>query len=203
MTPTGGTRAPAGLAIFSYKNGGVTVAEAGVQALAPATAFRLYAEASGNFDASEAGSIQTGFAIANSSSTPTDVTFELTQLDGSFAGVAGPISVPANGQVAMFLNQVEGLRNLPSPFQGVLRISGTGISVVGLRGRYNERRDFLITTTTPVDESVAASSAPLVFPHFADGGGYTTQFILFSGSAGQTAGGELRFFDQAGRPVRP
>jgi len=33
----------------------------------------------------------------------------------------------------------------------------------------------------------------------ADGGGCTTQFILFSGTAGQSSSGTLRFFDQSGQ----
>jgi hypothetical protein len=48
-----------------------------------------------------------------------------------------------------------------------------------------------------LDESVAISGAQY-FPHFADGGGYTTQFVLFSGTAGQTASGSLVFFAQDG-----
>jgi len=53
--------------------------------------------------------------------------------------------------------------------------------IVGLRGRNNERDDFLITTTPPVDETAAASNALLVFPHLAVVGGYSAQFIVFSG----------------------
>jgi hypothetical protein len=49
--------------------------------------------------------------------------------------------------------------------------------VVGLRGRYNERSDFLISTTSPSSEA-APAPAQSVFPFFADGGGYTTQFVL-------------------------
>ena len=45
-------------------------------------------------------------------------------------------------QVALFLNQVQGFESLVLSFQGVLRVStgsSSGISVVALRGRYNER----------------------------------------------------------------
>jgi hypothetical protein len=103
--------------------------------------------------------------------------------------------------VAEFLAQI--FPNLPQSFQGgVLRISSpSSISVVGLRGRYNERSDFLITTTPPTTESAPASSAEFLFPHFVNGGGYTTQFILFSGTAGQTSSGTLRFFDPKGNPL--
>jgi hypothetical protein len=198
VTPASGTRAPSGLGVFSYRSGEVVVTEAGVPALPTASAFRVYVEASGNFSAGEAGSVQTGFAIANSSTSPVTVNFELTTLDGAATGLAGSTTIGGKGHVSMFLDQVEGLRNLPLPFRGLLRISGPGISVVGLRGRYNERRDFLVTTTSPVDEASATTTSELNFPHLADGGGYTTQFILFSGTAGQSSAGTVRFYDLSG-----
>jgi hypothetical protein len=37
-----------------------------------------------------------------------------------------------------------------------------------------------------------------VFPHLVSGAGYTTQFILFSGSAGQSGSGNLRMVKQDG-----
>jgi hypothetical protein len=42
------------------------------------------------------------------------------------------------------------------------------------------------------------ASGDLLFPHLVNGGGYTTQFILFSGSAGQASSGNLHFFKQDG-----
>jgi hypothetical protein len=74
------------------------------------------------------------------------------------------------------------------------------IAAVGLRGRYNERNHFLLTTTAPVDENSQPSTSEGVFPHFVDGGGYTTQFVLFSGLAGQPSAGLLRFFSASGEP---
>jgi hypothetical protein len=98
------------------------------------------------------------------------------------------------------LNQVQGLAALPASFQGVLRVSSSAsISVIGLRGRYNERGDFLITTIPSVNEAAPPSTGPLIFPHFADSGGYTTQFILFSGSTGQASSGTLQIFSQSGQ----
>jgi hypothetical protein len=101
----------------------------------------------------------------------------------------------------MFLGQIQGFSALSSLFQGVLRVSTAspgGISIVGLRGRYNERRDFLITTTAPNNESTPAPTSELFFPHFVDAGGYTTQFILYNGSTDQSSSGSLRFFTQSG-----
>ena len=41
----------------------------------------------------------------------------------------------------------------------------------------------------------------LFFPHFVDSGGWTTQFILFSGAPAQTASGVIRFTGQDGQPL--
>jgi hypothetical protein len=194
VTPTGGP-SPSSLVVFSFKPAGITVAEAGVPG-AQGGAFRMYAEE--NAPAGP-GSIQTGFAVANIDAIPAAVNLELTRLDGAATGLVAAIEVPANGQQAKFLHEV--FPDLPFPFQGILRISGggaAGLSVVGLRGRYNERGDFLITTTPPSNEAAGVTGAELFFPHVVNGGGYTTQFILFSGSAGQASTGNLRFLKQDG-----
>jgi len=76
-----------------------------------------------------------------------------------------------------------------------------------LRARYNERQplpDFLITTTPPTDENGQRATGELLFPHLVNGGdangSYTTQFILFSGTAGQTSSGNLHFVTKDGAP---
>ena len=117
------------------------------------------------------------------------MTIDPRKLDGSSAGAAVTITIPANGQTSAFLNQIAGLAALPQPFRGLLRISSTAsISVVGLRGRYNERSDFLLTTTAPANEATAAGDDDLFFPQFAEAGGYSTQFILFSGTNATASG---------------
>jgi len=156
----------------------------------------MYVESSGT------GTIQSGIAVANTTSTAINVTFELFRPDGSAAGFTRNLPLPASGRIAQFLAEI--FPTLTQSFQGVLRISSSSpISVVGLRGRYNERPqpDFLLTTTPPTLESQAASSAELLFPQLVNGGGYSTQFILFSGSAGQVSAGNLRFFTTTGLPL--
>ncbi len=198
VVPATNSAAPAGLAVFSYRKDGITVTEAGVSAVSSGSAFRMYVEA-------YASSIQSGVAITTLSNAQATVRLELTRLDGSSTGLTGTLVVPANGQVAQFLNQIPPFAVLTQPptlqeftFQGVLRISSSSpISVVGLRGRYNERNDFLITTTPAADEAAAATDAELFFPHFAEAGGFSTQFILFSNSPGQRSG-TIRFVSQSG-----
>jgi hypothetical protein len=75
------------------------------------------------------------------------------------------------------------------------------ISLIGLRGRYIERRDFLIATIPPANELANSAGSSAYFPHFADSGGYQTQFIFLSGTTAESAG-SLRLFSDFGTPLR-
>ena len=70
--------------------------------------------------------------------------------------------------------------------------------MVGLRTRINERGNFLMTTTPPANENGPATNVELFFPQVVDGGGFTTQFILFSGSVGEDTSGILKIVTQDG-----
>jgi hypothetical protein len=201
VTPDSGSTAPSGLAIFTFTNSeGIVVSEAGVPTLRPAQSVRL-------FDA-ECSSVhlQTGVAIANPSSTDSaTVTLDLRDVNGNSTEQTTTLTIPPLGQAVAFTKQFPGLQSIPDPFVGVVRISTTspaGVAVIGLRSEYNERNDFLITTSTPVNETTPASSAQALFPNLADGGGYDTEFVLFSGSTGQTSAGTLQFLNQSGGKLK-
>jgi hypothetical protein len=124
-------------------------------------------------------------------------------MNGSNIGLPVPVSrdLPSLGHLAQFL--AEFFPGLPETFKGVLRISTAspaGVSVVGLRGRYNERAEFLMSTTSPVPETQFSADNALVLPHLADGGGYTTEFILFRGSGLRPSPESLQLFQQSGAP---
>ncbi len=196
-TPDSGSSTPSGVGVFSLTSGGFTVSEAGVPALPTGSAFRVYVEALGT--SGQVGSVRSGLALTDTSATDNTVTLELTSLDGSTVGAAATLSLPPSGQVAQFIDE---LFSLPANFSGVLRVtSSSDIAMVGLRGRTNERSDFLITTTPPSNEVSTPGSVDTYFPHIADSGGWATQFVLFSGTAGQTSAGTLSFIDQAGQPL--
>jgi sugar lactone lactonase YvrE len=185
----GGGTAPAASVVFSFRRNGVTVTESGVPVIPASSSFTLYAEMSGNFAGGAPGSIQTGIAIHNPSDAATVVTL------GSETLV-----VPARGQVAKFLHEIPGFSIVP-PFQGAIRISSLSpVSIVGLRGRYNERGDFLVTTL-PALGNATGSTGEVVFPHFAEGGGYTTQFVLIGSPSSQSASGVVTLFSQNGDPL--
>ena len=153
----------------------------------------MYAEESGD-------SVRSGAAIANLSIAPVDVHFELTSLSGESTGLTGTITIPGYGHVAKFLNEILWPQILPDDFRGMLRVSaGSGqISVMGLRGRYNEVGNFLITTTPPVSESVPPSPGDLFFPHWVNSPSYTTHFVLYSSLPGQRVLGRLEYLSQWG-----
>ena len=72
--------------------------------------------------------------------------------------------------------------------------------MLGLRARYNERNEFLITSLPTVAVSTPAATQPGIFPHFADGLGYTTQFIFF-GASGEATSGSLNAYLGTGDPI--
>ena len=178
----------------------MVVSETGVPAAPAGGAFRLYAEIKGIRGA--IGSIETGVAVVNNTADSTVVTLELYKLDGTYAGFAGTLTLSPNGQDAKFLNEISGFSGLPTPFQGTLRVSSrSSISVLGLRGRYNERQDFLSTTTPATNEAAPASTNTIHFPFIADSGGYSTQFIFFSGQTNQSTSGTMQIFSNTGQPL--
>ena len=198
--PTAGGSAPVPLVVFTYKQEAFTLSEAGVPAI-QGSVFRLFVQAAGTLGAP--GSMETGFAAANTSASPGTLTLELTNLDGSTTGLPAPVTrlLPGSGQVAGLLSSF--FSNVPKPFRGVLRISTStsGISVVGIRSRFNENGSYLMTTTPPTNESAPASSVDMMFPHIVNGGGFITEFIIFSGVAGQSTGGNLQFFRDDGNAL--
>jgi hypothetical protein len=83
---------------------------------------------------------------------------------------------------------------LPVPFQGVANLtSSTPIVVAALRGRYNERDEFLMTTTPPLSNTTLTAGT-LVFPHIISGQGFSTQIVVF----GSTGSGKLYLFANDG-----
>jgi hypothetical protein len=182
VSPAAGNIAPAAIGIFTYRANGVTVSQTGTADQADRSLFVLYGELS--------GTIRTGLAVANPSASPLAVTI-------STGGRTASLNVPPNGQRSFFLNEMPEFASLPLPLQGVISVSGSGLlAVTGIRGHTNERGDFLITTTPAVDPLAPVVSSELVFPHFVDGGGYSTQFVLF----GASAAGTMYFLTPAGQP---
>ena len=199
ITPTGGSASPVALAVFRFTAGGIVVSETGVLGQTGSSSFNLYVETSASGSDAK---IRSGLAVANTSANPITVTLDLSTLAGASTGLTSSVVVPAQGQLARFLTELPGFENLPGPFQGVLKIKSTSapLSVIGLRGHVNERNTTLLATTPPLNNDAPPSNGEIVIPHFVDGGGYTTQFVLFSGTASGSSG-TMIFLDKSGQPL--
>jgi hypothetical protein len=113
------------------------------------------------------------------------------------------VSVPAGGQRAFFLSEVSGLATVARSFKGVLRVSTADeadIAVLGIRARWNERSEFLVSATPAVNET-DVPKGKIVFPHVVLGGGYTTEFITFSGTPAEPAVGGIGVRAQDGSAI--
>src|SRR5207237_10331458 len=122
--------APAGLAIFSYRQNNVLVSEAGVPASKLLSQGRMFAETS--------GAVHSGLAIANPNGDSSVVSFSFIYTDGKTVST-GSMTILANRQVAAFLDDRQ-IFNGPANFSGAFTFSASNaVAVVALRGVFNER----------------------------------------------------------------
>ena len=178
---------PSGVAIFTLTTGAGAITEAGIPAIPAGTAFRGYGEVS--------AAVRTGVAVANLSTSSANVRVDLTPLDGTGTVQTGTITLQPNGQKALFLNEIDGLTSMAAPFQGMMRVTSTlPVAVTALRTRINQRGEFLITASAPVDESVPITGSELLFPHLAIGSGYDMQFLLLNSQPVGGQSGTIYFF---------
>ena len=195
---------PSVAAIYTFTSGGILVSASGAAANEESNDFDIYSEISGQ--PGTIGSIQTGVAIANAFDKDVDVRFEFVSLDGKSTGIAGVLELPAHGQIHSSIPELPGAENLPRPFQGTLHISSaTPIAALAIRARYNERGDFLLSTTPPSPSDPEDNPQDEAFiPQILDGGGYSTQIVIFGGTdEEQPASGNIYFFDADGQPIDP
>jgi hypothetical protein len=202
VTPTGGTIPPAVFAVISFVNGGVTQFQTTVQTLPPANALRSYVEMRDAIQnaTTQTDRIQSAVAIANNSAATATVNFELTTMDGTMLVPTASVNIPAFGHTSRFIRDL--FPTIDLPFQGVLRISSfSSVVVAAFRTRNNKLGTFLMAATPVTNEASPTSTADLFFPNIANGGGYATQFILFSGITQQNTTGALRFVRPDGQDL--
>jgi sugar lactone lactonase YvrE len=191
ITPSPLSLSPVASTVFSFRQSGIVVTESGVATSGTSRSFRLFAET---------GAVRTGLAFMNASAAPGVLHFTLLDFDGRQVASSDPLSIAAGERLSMFIHELPGFTNLPWDFRGVLRISAdVPISVVGLRGYYNERGEFLIATTPALPEDSPAIPGESIFPHIVTGAGYTTEFLLLSG--GGSASGNVDFVSQSGESM--
>lgn len=121
LEPGGGNAGPVGLAIFGFRQNGVLVTEAGVQASGLIQ--------SGRIPAFVDGPLNTGIATANPYSQDVTVSFYFTDQNGT-TDRSGSIAIPAYSHIARFLTEAP--FNSGSSFQGAFTFTSKGEPALNL-----------------------------------------------------------------------
>ena len=93
--------------------------------------------------------------------------------------------------------QVLGLLGVPARTSLYISVP---IGVVALRGFTNERSEFLLTALTVVEVGTTPPGG-LTVPHFADGGGWTTQVVLVN-PGDNAIDGTVQFLERSGQVIQ-
>lgn len=189
VTPSPTHPSPSGTAIFQQSTGANLITEAGVAAVPPTTAARIFVDYA---------STETGVAIANNSNLTAPVTFQLMDRNGTMIATT-TVPLVARGQVARFVHELFPALKLPDGFTGLMEItSPVAVAPVTLKQTRNRRGETILTTLPVADLARAVTAASYVFPHIAFGGEYTTRLISINSSKTQTTGGTVSFFQSNG-----
>ena len=185
-----GSSAPAGVAIYGLRQGGVLISETGVSASQLVTSGLTYVEIG--------GAAKTGLAIVNPNNSDVTVSYTITDSNSVQNFVTGSITIAANTQVARFLNEAPyAIRSIT----GVFSFTSTDpIGVTVLRGFINERGEFLVSTVPVFDPSVSPTTLPAYLPQFVVGGGWRTELVLVN-TIDVNISGTIAFFDGSGVPI--
>ncbi len=209
---SGGT--PYGTAVFSFKQNGITVTEAGVSASPPTTSARIFIDSRSGVNAvpgrSDSGTIDinTGIAVVNNGSATANVTYTLRDLNGLPLSL-GHGTIAAGKHFARFITELQNVASdfsLPPDFQSVIQFGSLQIdcdqplSVLALRLTNNQRGEAIITTTPTADLTQPLSYKSAYFAQFAEGGGYTTSVLLLNTST-IIEEGTLQVRDDNGAPL--
>jgi sugar lactone lactonase YvrE len=206
--------APYGTAVFSFKQNGVTVSEAGVPASPPTTEARIFIDYRSSVAAipgrSSAGTvnIDTGIAVVNYGSASANLTYTLRNVAGTTLSTGHGI-LAAGAHFATFIDLLNAVAPdfvLPLNFQTATQFASLEISsdqlisVLALRMTTNQRNEALFTTTPTADLTKPTTNAVIFFPQFADGGGYTTSLVLLN-TSNETETGTLQLLNGSGNPL--
>ena len=204
---------PYGTAVFSFKQNGVTVSEAGIPASPPTSASRIFIDYRSGVNAvparGDAGvvDINTGIAVVNNGTATANVAYTLHDINGDFI-TSGTGTISGGIHFAKFIDQFTEIATgfiLPEDFQTTIQFAALDIesdqplSVTALRMTTNQRGEVLFTTTPVADMTKPLSDTPIYFPQLADGSGWTTSIILLNTSSG-TENGTIDIFDNDGFP---
>jgi hypothetical protein len=165
---------PAGLAIHGIRHEGVLVSEAVVPAVQLISSGRALARIG--------SSTRTGIAIANPNTAPVMVAFHFTNASGQDFGRSSFV-IPGGGQASHFLHEApfHGAETPDGVLDGTLTFYASHPVAVTILSVTLGARGAPLSSVMPV-ASLDNTTAEATFPHWAHGGGWSTEFALVNPS---------------------
>jgi hypothetical protein len=173
-------------------NGGASVmTEAGIGASAAVTDFAMAVDTMDPFN--------TGVAIVNLGDQSTTLTFQLFDADGNLIGTRNDITLPAGGQLALYVAGLGGIFPNATNMRGRLSVSSSSTQIAAITLRQNSSLRTPLTTLPAVSTSSVGREFNLAqVANGVAGLGIKTQFIIFS--LGPAATVHMSVYDQGGDP---
>ncbi|MBZ5535622.1 MAG: hypothetical protein LAO31_06670 [Acidobacteriia bacterium] len=179
-------------AIFGFTQSGILTSEASISASSPMTAARLVV------DFSLADGRYSGVAVSNPSDGSLTLSVQLNDAEGSETACPEQ-SLPGKGHFAMFASQL--CPDISDPFLGTLTLtSSTPFVATTLLWGTNSHGEPLFNSLPVADPTLPPQGNVLFFPHFADGGGFTSELLLMNLTPSAIAG-TVSFFSDNGQPA--
>ena len=191
VTPEEESRTPSGSAIFQFTSGDSVISEAGVAAVLPTTAARIFVDND---------ETRTGVAIANADNPETLVTFTLLNSNGSPLETTTRL-LAASGHLSIFADEL--FSQAGEGFSGLMEItSPVPVAPVTLKLTTNRRAQPILTTLPLADLTRTRTAASVIFPQIGFGdfesGAFATRLLLINGEAESGLTGRLNFFQSDG-----
>ena len=190
-----GIRTPSGSVMFQFRSGSSVLSEAGVGAIAPTTAARIFVDNAAT---------RTGVALASPGNPETVLTVTLLGRNGLELATTS-LQIPTQGHIALFADElfpdlvIEG-------FTGLLElVSSHPVAPITLKLTNNSRGQPVLTTLPVADLTRDPDASPLVLPQLGfgafEGGEFSTRLILVNGDLGASVSGSVDFFQPNGLPL--
>jgi hypothetical protein len=191
LRPTAGQPVPVTGAVFTFALNNRTVTTTGVSPAPVSGKVRFFADRRTNYD--------TGMAFVNTGSQPATVRFTPLNSGGVARGASRQRTVAPGAQSALFVSEL--MPDLPEGFRGTVLVeSDAPLAMLALHAA-NLANRFLLAALPVSDLLVSGASGTSFFPHLADGGGYSSEFVVVNPGT-DTANPTLRFYSSAGKPLR-
>ena len=182
---------PIGSSLFQLRNGSSLVSLSGVPNAPETTSARLFVETASNPPVRNSG-----IALVNPGITPAAIALKLTGANGQIftaSLVLGP-----KAHVATFLTEIFA-GQIPVDFTGLLDISSTmPIASLAMRMTVNQRGEIVYAPLPMIDLQNPPAPGRII-PQVADGGGYTTRFVVLDTTASGVV--YINVFDNSGVKV--